>query len=189
MMKKVKTTDKLNPVQDIDCLVQEASKGSDSAFLALWKYFYPKVLNYLRRFTRDAEDVCSEAWIKIATAIKGFPGDGSEFQAWIFTIARNLAIDYSRKQKRRGTQHELREGDWIARDTSSIEITDLLDRLPRDQAEVIMLRVVIGFSVHEVSQITNKSESNIRVIAHRGLNALQKDLEASGYKKKDGGIK
>jgi len=173
-------------VQEIDELVREASKGSDNAFLALWKFFYPKVLNYLRRFTKEAEDICSEAWIKIAGAIKGFPGDGSAFQAWIFTIARNLVIDHSRKEKRRGTPYELREEDWVATDSTSIEITDLLDRLPSEQAEIIMLRVVIGFNVDEVAQITGKSEANVRVIAHRGLNALQKELEASGYKKRGG---
>ena len=171
-------------MQEIDELVREASKGSDNAFLALWKFFYPKVLNYLRRFTKEAEDICSEAWIKIAGAIKGFPGDGSAFQAWIFTIARNLVIDHSRKEKRRGTPYELREEDWVTTDSTSIEITDLLDRLPSEQAEIIMLRVVIGFSVDEVAQITGKSEANVRVIAHRGLNALQKELEASGYKKR-----
>lgn len=173
-------------MQEIDQLVREASKGSDNAFLALWKFFYPKLLNYLRRFTREAEDICSEAWIKIAGAIKGFPGDGSAFQAWIFTIARNLVIDHARKEKRRGATYELREDDWIASDSHSVEITDLLDRLPSNQAEIIMLRVVIGFSVEEVAQIVGKSEANVRVLAHRGLNTLQKELIDSGYQKRGG---
>ena len=66
---------------DVDHLVQEASNGSDNAFIALWKIFYPKLLNYLRRFSQDAEDLCSEVWIRIAGSIKGFPGNGSAFQA------------------------------------------------------------------------------------------------------------
>lgn len=168
-------------MQEIDGLVREASKGSDNAFLALWKIFYPKILNYLRRFTREAEDLCSETWIRIAGAIKGFPGDGRAFQAWIFTIARNLAIDHLRKIKRRGSTVEIEEGDWIHEDQSILEITDLLDRLPGDQAEVILLRVVMEFSVHETSQIIGKSESNVRVLAHRGLNALRNELENSKY--------
>lgn len=169
-------------MEDLDETVREASKGSDSAFLALWRFFYPKVLNYLRRFTKDAEDLCSETWIRIAGAIKGFPGDGSAFQAWIFIIARNLAIDHLRKIKRRGTNVELDEGDWIKSDHSQLEITDLLDRLPADQAEIILLRVVMEFTVHETSQIVGKSEANVRVLAHRGLKNLQAELEASGYK-------
>ena len=168
-------------MEEIDGLVREASKGDDNAFLALWRYFYPKVLNYLRRFTREAEDLCSETWIRIAGAIKGFPGDGKAFQAWIFTIARNLAIDHIRKIKRRGSEVEIEEGDWIKTESSSLEITDLLDRLPGDQAEVILLRVVMEFTVHETSQIIGKSEANVRVLAHRGLNALKAELESSGY--------
>lgn len=169
-------------MEEIDGLVREASKGSDSAFLALWKYFYPKVLNYLRRFTREAEDLCSETWIRIAGAIKGFPGDGKAFQAWIFTIARNIAIDHLRKVKRRGSEVEIEESDWIREENSSLEITDMLDKLPGDQAEVILLRVVMEFTVHETAQIIGKSEANVRVLAHRGLNALKIELEKSGYK-------
>lgn len=176
-------------MQQIDELVREASKGSDSAFLALWKFFYPKVLNYLRRFSREAEDLCSETWIRIAGAIKGFPGDGKAFQAWIFTIARNLAIDHIRKIKRRGSQEEIEDFHLIHKEGSSIEVTDLLDRLPGDQAEVILLRVVMEFTVHETSQIIGKSEANVRVLAHRGLNALKAELESTGYasSKKKGG--
>lgn len=179
-------------MQEIDELVREASKGSDNAFLALWKFFYPKVLNYLRRFTREAEDLCSETWIRIAGAIKGFPGDGAAFQAWIFTIARNLAIDHIRKKKRRGSQEEIEDFHLIHQDKASFEITDILDKLPGDQAEIILLRVVMEFTVHETSQITGKSESNVRVLAHRGLNALKAELESSGYtsaNKKGGKVK
>lgn len=171
---------------DVDHLVQEASKGSDNAFITLWKIFYPKILSYLRRFSHDAEDLCSEVWIRIAGSIKGFPGNGSAFQAWIFTIARNLAIDHVRKNKRRGDSVELRDDDWIKSDSTSVEITDLLDRLPADQAEIIMLRVVVGFNVEEVSQITGKTESNVKVLSHRGLNRLKSELEASGYKARGG---
>ncbi|MEN9324650.1 MAG: hypothetical protein RL414_404 [Actinomycetota bacterium] len=171
---------------DGDELVRKASKGDNNAFVLLWEFFYPKILKYLRAFTREAEDLCSETWIKIASAIKGFPGDFQAFRAWIFTIARNTALDHLRKLKRRGPHVEIEDGDWIHHDSSSVEITDLLDRLPAEQAEVILLRVVVGFDVAQVARITQKSEANVRVLAHRGLNKLQELLEASGYVAKGG---
>ena len=172
--------------ENIDNLVQEAGAGNDNAFITLWKIFYPKILSYLRRFTRNAEDLCSEVWIRIAGSIRGFTGNGSAFQAWIFTIARNLAIDDARANKRRGSTVELRDEDWIASESSAIEITDLLDRLPIDQAEIILLRVVIGFSVEEVAKITGKTVSNVKVLSHRGLNKLKLELETSGYRGRGG---
>jgi RNA polymerase sigma-70 factor (ECF subfamily) len=100
-------------MSELDLLVDEARDGNDSAFEKLWRHFQPKLLRYLSMFTKDAEDLCSEVWIRIAGAIKDFDGDSSAFQGWIFTIARNAATDHSRKEKRKGTHVEISESDWV----------------------------------------------------------------------------
>ena len=84
---------------DLDETVSKATSGDQNAFVKLWQYFYPRILKFLYTITGDAEDVCSEAWIKIAAAIKTFTGDGRAFVTWIYTIARNLAIDHLRDRK------------------------------------------------------------------------------------------
>lgn len=168
---------------NLDQLVEEARNGNDSAFEKLWRHFQPKMLRYLSMFTRDAEDLSSEVWIRIAGAIKGFVGDSSAFQGWIFTIARNAATDHARKQKRVGHHVELSDENWVRNDSPLVEITDLLKRLPTDQAEIIMLRVVVGFEVERVAEITGKSPSNVRVLSHRGLAKLNEVLTKSGYKR------
>lgn len=175
----------LNQHAHVEELLKAVMNGSDEAFIALWKIFYPKTLQYLKRFSRDAEDLSSEVWIKIANSIKTFSGNGSALQAWIFTIARNCAIDNNRKDTRKGAYLELREEDWVKQETSYMDITDLLDRLPHAQAEIILLRVLMGFSVEEVSQITGKTISSVKVLSHRGLNKLKLELEVSGYTGKE----
>jgi len=175
----------LNQHAHVEELLNAVMNGSDEAFIALWKIFYPKTLQYLKRFSRDAEDLSSEVWIKIANSIKTFSGNGSALQAWIFTIARNCAIDNNRKDTRKGAYLELREEDWVKQETSYMDITDLLDRLPHAQAEIILLRVLMGFSVEEVSQITGKTISSVKVLSHRGLNKLKLELEVSGYTGKE----
>lgn len=174
-------------MENLDNAVTEATNGSDAAFETLWRYFYPRLLRYLAMFTKDAEDLCSEVWIKIAKAIRNFSGDAKAFQGWIFQIARNAATDHARKSKREGATSELQESDWISRDSSMVEVTDLLRRLPKDQAEVIMLRVIVGMEVELVADITGKSAANVRVLSHRGLLELKESLTISGYSRRKGG--
>jgi RNA polymerase sigma-70 factor, ECF subfamily len=56
----------------------------------------------------------------------------------------------------------------------------LIAQLPRDQAEVVALRVLGGLGVAEVARITGKRPGAVRVLAHRGLRRLAKRLEAAG---------
>ena len=69
----------------------------------------------------------------------------------------------------------------MGEDQRPSDVTDLLRNLKSEEAEIISLRVVAGFDVPAVAQITGKSEANVRVIAHRALNKLQKELVATGY--------
>ena len=172
--------------EKLDNLIKDASSGSDSAFELLWRHFYPKMLRYLLMFTREAEDICADVWIKIAGAIKGFVGDAAAFQGWIFTIARNAATDVARREKRIGQTVEIQETDWVSNDSSMVEVTDLLKHLPREQSEVIMLRIMVGMDVEQVSEITGLSAANVRVISHRGLAKLNELLTKSGYKRGGG---
>ena len=169
--------------EKLNNLIVDASNGSDSAFELLWRHFYPKMLRYLLMFTREAEDLCADVWIKIAGAIKGFVGDAAAFQGWIFTIARNAATDAARKEKRIGQSIEIQETDWVSTDSSMVEVTDLLKNLPREQSEVIMLRIVIGLDVEQVAEITGLSAANVRVTSHRGLAKLNEMLTKSGYQR------
>ena len=142
---------------DLDQTVHQASRGDQNAFIKLWKWFYPRILKFLFTLTKEAEDLCSEVWIKVAAAIKGYPGDGAAFTAWLYTIARNHAIDHLRQKKRRGSHTEIQDSDWVGEDQRPSDVTDLLRNLKSEEAEIISLRVVAGFDVPAVAQITGKS--------------------------------
>jgi RNA polymerase sigma-70 factor (ECF subfamily) len=57
----------------------------------------------------------------------------------------------------------------------------LIAELPRDQAEVVALRVLGGLDVAEVARILGKRPGAVRVLAHRGLRRLAQRLEAAGH--------
>lgn len=166
---------------DLDETVSRATAGDQNAFVKLWQYFYPRILKFLYTITRDAEDICSDAWIKIAAAIKTFRGDGKAFVTWIYTIARNLAIDHLRTLGRRGPTEEVSELHLVASDQYPSDVHAMLRYLKSEEAEVISLRVIAGLDVPSVAAITGKTEANIRVITHRSLNKLNEQLTKDGW--------
>ena len=175
-----KSTDALVDALDFDQVVEEAIRGSDSAFTLIWRNYQPRMVRYLAMFTSEPEDLCSEVWIKIATSIKSFQGDSKAFKGWIYTIARNAATDLARKKARSGTSVELDESDWIGENSTMVEVMDLVKRLPQEYAEVIMLRVVADLDASEVAEIVGKTQGNVRVLTHRGLKQLNEMLTKGG---------
>jgi RNA polymerase sigma-70 factor (ECF subfamily) len=166
---------------DLDEVVSKATKGDQNSFVKLWQFFYPRLLKFIFTITRDAEDVCSEAWIKIAAAIKTFKGDGKAFVTWIYTIARNLAIDHLRTLGRRGVNEEVLEHHVVASDNYPSDVHAMMKCLKSEEAEVVSLRVIAGLDVPSVAAITGKTEANIRVITHRALNKLNQHLTKEGF--------
>jgi len=166
---------------DIDEVVSKATKGDQNAFVKLWQFFYPRLLKFIFTLTRDAEDVSSEVWIKIAAAIKTFKGDGKAFVTWIYTIARNLAIDHLRTLGRRGENDEILEHHIVASDNYPSDVHAMMKCLKNDEAEIVSLRVIAGLDVPSVAAITGKTEANIRIITHRSLNKLNEQLSKEGF--------
>ncbi len=101
------------------------------------------------------------------------------------------AIDAARARSRRRTV-PLDETEWAARltapDTADLALDaistqaalSLLLALPRDQAEIIMLKVVAGLSIAEVARMVGKSEGAAWVAAHRGLRRLAAMVDRAG---------
>jgi RNA polymerase sigma-70 factor, ECF subfamily len=169
-----------------------AVMGDGPAFARLWRDMHPPLLRYLRLSARDtAEDLASEVWLEVARRISRFRGGEPEFRGWLFTLARRRLID----QRRYETRHpELPTGDDArldgpaADDTVAAALEDIsteaalafIATLPRDQAEIIVLRVVVGLDATQVAKIVGKSPGAVRIAAHRGLRTLTARLGDAG---------
>lgn len=139
-----------------------------------------------------AEDVASDAWIDVIRGMSRFRGDERAFRSWLFTIARRRLIDRQRKAMRVSetlTGEIEREaaalefvtedvGELVAEQFAADEAIALVRKvLSADQAEVVLLRVIGGFSVDETAEITNRSPGAVRVHQHRGLRRLAEHLQ------------
>jgi len=166
-------------------LLLAAQAGDENAFAQLWRALNPPVVRYLRTIApSSAADLASETWVQVIRNLSKFAGGEPAFRAWVFTIARNKVLDAARHDKRR-PQSSMDDAalDRLASpdDTAQLAMDNLstdaalalIATLPRDQAEVIMLRVVAGLDAAAVGVILGKSAGAVRIAAHRGLHRLQ----------------
>jgi RNA polymerase sigma-70 factor (ECF subfamily) len=177
---------------DLAAALPEAQHGDEDAFRVLYRSVQPALLRYLRVLVgEDAEDVASEAWLQIARDLASFRGDVDGFRGWATTIARHRAMDHLRRQRRRpivaGPVEDLadRSGpEETAESAVDAVATDaalaLIGRLPRDQAEAVLLRVVVGLDVKAAARVLGKRPGAVRTAAYRGLRKLAEYFDCPG---------
>jgi RNA polymerase sigma-70 factor (ECF subfamily) len=173
---------------DVADTVSEAVNGDEFAFRALYRAVQPGLLRYLRGLVgEDAEDVASEAWLQIARDIRSYRGDGGGFRSWAVTIARHRALDHLRcRQRRPSVPADLEHfaglpgvDDTEGRAMEAVGMRSTIDwiaTLPRDQAEAILLRVVVGLDAEAAAKVLGKRAGAVRTAAHRGLRRLAERL-------------
>ncbi|MEU7255448.1 RNA polymerase sigma factor [Streptomyces rimosus] len=177
--------------------VQAAQDGDEAAFRTVYRAVHPRIVGYVRTLVgdADAEDVASEAWLQITRDLSRFSGDADRFRGWAARIARNRALDHLRMRGRRpavgGDETELADKPG-ASDTADEAMEALgtgrtfrlISRLPQDQAEAVVLRVVVGLDAKSAAGVLGKRPGAVRTAAHRGLRRLA-DLLGDGGE--DGG--
>jgi len=163
--------------------------GDEGAFRIVYREVQPPLLRYLRVLVgrADAEDVASEAWSQAFRDLDRFAGDADGFRGWITTIGRNRALDHLRRASRRPVSDQnlddlvdLCDDVDVELDTlcrvNSEAVLRLIAALPREQAEAIMLRTVLGFDSPTAARILGKRPGAVRTAAHRGLKQLAKKI-------------
>lgn len=174
-------------------LLAQAQGRDEEAFARLYRDAQPALLRYLRVVAPEApEDMAGETWLQVAVGLAGFSGSELEFRAWLFTIARHRTVDAARARERRPRTVPLAESGAAERltapDTADVTMEraatratlTLIAALPRDQAEIIMLRVVAGLDTNTVARIVGKRPGAVRVASHRALRRLATVVDRAG---------
>ncbi|MDR6975592.1 RNA polymerase sigma-70 factor (ECF subfamily) [Streptomyces sp. 3330] len=170
---------------ELTAAVLAAQNGDETAFRTVYRTVHPRLLGYVRTLVGDldAEDVSSEAWLQITRDLERFSGDADRFRGWAARIARNRALDHIRMRGRRPatvTDDTELTGRPAESDTAGEAMEalatgrtlDLIARLPQDQAEAVVLRVVMGLDAKTAAETLGKRPGAVRTAAHRGLKKL-----------------
>ena len=171
---------------DLAAALSAAQDGDEAGFVALYRDVQPRLLRYATVLIgRDsAEDVTAEAWLQISRDLHRFSGDVDRFRGWAATIVHHRAMDLCRAIARRPPVAPAPDGDGDepagARDTAACALdalsTDtalgLIAALPREQAQAVLLRAVVGLDARAAGAVLGKRAGAVRVAAHRGLKKL-----------------
>ncbi|MCL2582279.1 MAG: sigma-70 family RNA polymerase sigma factor [Streptosporangiales bacterium] len=178
---------------EFTAVVQGAQQGDSECFRILYREVQPKLLRYLSFMVdNDAEDIASETWLQATRDFHKFSGTFDNFRGWITTIARHRAMDHLRKTSRQAPVVDVpveefsyfaSADDTEARAMESIATDDavkMISSLPKDQAEAVMLRAVVGMDAKTAAAIVGKRAGAVRTAAYRGLKTLAKRLGVEG---------
>jgi RNA polymerase sigma factor (sigma-70 family) len=169
-------------------VIIRAQNGDANAMSELYEHYKPAVFKYLyyrSGAVQVAEELTTEVFIRVIQKLPRYQLNQTPFQAWLFTIARNLAIDHFRHEKTR--QHvDLNESfvgtsdepEALAEHNIQVErLQEALNQLTSDQCDVIVLRFLAGMPINEAALALNKRTGAIKMLQARALLALKKLLE------------
>jgi RNA polymerase sigma-70 factor (ECF subfamily) len=178
-------------VIDERILVRRAIRRDRDAFATLYDRHVVRVyrhIYYMVGNAPEAEDLTAQAFLQAWEAIDRYQIRGAPFVSWLLRIAHNLAVSHLRSRKASAELPETlvdhsRDGnpeDVLHRKLDSDRVRDAIGRLRGDQRQVIILRFVEELAYPEVAEIVGKSVAAVRVIQHRALNALRKEMGREG---------
>jgi RNA polymerase sigma-70 factor, ECF subfamily len=173
----------------LDEAVRRMRAGDADAFRIVYRSVQGPLLRYLEVLVgrEDAEDVASETWAQAVRDLQRFAGDADGFRGWITTIGRHRALDLLRLRSRRIRADQDLTGVEVA-DPVDLEVRiaevfsteaalELIRRLPRDQAEAVMLRAVMGLDAKTAGAVLGKRPGAVRMATQRGLRSLERTLD------------
>ena len=197
MFRKVKAEEERRLVHlDRDRSLVEAALCDPAAFDALYRKYLAQVYSYAYYELgnhHDAEDAAERTFLLALGALSRFderaqPADGegaSTFRVWLFRIARNVVANIRRGRRRHpvaqldvaaGVADPLDiEGDVSGRQEAGAAWA-AVGRLPAERRRALVLRFVEEMSTAEIAGILGRSEGAVRVLIHRGLRAVARDL-------------
>jgi RNA polymerase sigma-70 factor (ECF subfamily) len=165
--------------------------GDDAAMGELVREYMDGLIIFLNSFTNnlsEAEDLMEETFFRLAYKKPRYTGKSS-FKTWLYSIARNLAIDSLRKRK--GISHVSVED--CTNLSSSIDIEEqyineerkviihrAISKLRDEYRQVVCLIYLEGFSNAETAIIMNKSNRQITNLLYQAKRALKVELEKEG---------
>ena len=162
----------------------EAAKLDRRRFAELYEKNFERVYAYIARRVRDrdaAQDLTADVFHSALKNLARFEWRGAPFSAWLYRIAANAIVDRSKSTGRRIASEveveDLPDRAEAGPDLDEIEhrarLFKLVERLPRDQSRVIVMRFAEQKSIREIASALKRTEGAIKQLQFRGLQNLR----------------
>ncbi|MEK4424727.1 RNA polymerase sigma factor SigX [Solibacillus sp. FSL K6-1523] len=165
----------------------------ESIFHRLYDTYHQDVFNFLTYLVKNrtiAEDLSHEVYVRVLKSYERFEGKSSE-KTWLFSIAKNVAIDYFRKKQIRD-RHSFTTFDWeneqlVSPMSTPEQFTELSDQMRQllealeactgDQKMVIIMRYMQELTIQETAEVLGWTEGKVKTTQHRALKKLREILQ------------
>ena len=165
--------------------------GDDGGIARLIRIYNDGLVLYLNGIVGDmgaAEELVEDAFVKLAVKKPRFNGKSS-FKTWLYAIARNLALDWIRKNGRKAHAEltedmaEVRDGPELSyiKEERNKTLKRAMNRLNPDYGSVLYLSYFEGFTNEEIKTVMNKSGRQVENLLYRAKQALKAQLEKEGF--------
>ena len=165
-------------------LVERFQNGEQIAFDELVKRHYAETFSLFMRMAGDemlADDLCQETYLRVYRGLTRFRNE-SEFTTWLYRISVNVANSHFRKEKLRkifisDSEVELHPAGEEPEDVwTHAGLWPAIEKLPKKQRTVIILRTFQKLPYREVGEIMGITENSAKVNFHHAVNNLRKEL-------------
>ena len=182
----------------LDTEVAQLRRGDLEALSTLLARYQNRLYRYLLRMVRqpaEAEDLFQQTWLRVAEKIHNYD-QRRNFDAWLFTLARNLAIDHLRRVRpesldeptgeaqsgesaaARLVSHETPAIDRVLARERTSRLSQAMEMLPVIQREVLTLRFEEEMKLEEIAEILGTPLSTVKTRLRRALDRLRENLES-----------
>ena len=182
----------------LDTEIAQLRRGDLDALSTLLTRYQNRLYRYLLRMVRqpaEAEDLFQQTWLRVAEKIHNYD-QRRNFEAWLFTLARNLAIDHLRRLRPESLDDpsgidpsgESAAARLVSKETPALDrvlarerssrLTDAMEMLPVLQREVLTLRFEEEMKLEEIADILGTPLSTVKTRLRRGLEHLRGNLES-----------
>jgi len=169
-------------------MLRRARRGDEAAVAELYRLLQPRLIRYLRVMApADAERLAFETWDEVVERLDAFDGPEAALYALGFAIARRRAGDTGGDAPCAQAEHVIDLGLTELVDEDGMAGLGLrsalaaISRLPRDQAEIVLLRVLGELTVYEVATLIDRPVDEVSAVqleALRTLNWIASTTEA-----------
>jgi len=168
-------------------IIRQVLAGHHEKFADLVERYQIPLIHFLRRTLGSDEEVfdCAQEAFLAAYRNLGRYSEEHPFRAWLYTIARNKALDLVRKRRREVplildenlVDHQpLPEEVWLANEQAAM-LTEVLNELPEHYGQALYLRFHQELSYEEIALVLEVPVSRVKTYLHRGKEKLRQHLE------------
>lgn len=175
---------------DLEKLVDKAKGGNKNAFGEIYKIYVKKIYRFIYYLVYDrelAEDLTQLVFLKAWKSLPSFSPERGTLQAYLYTIARNLVIDYQRRKKELPLDKVDEPAatfdidDRVIQAENKRTVSKLLATLDTEERQLIIWRYFEELKFSEIAQILDQTEGNVRVRVHRILKKLKERTAGEKY--------